>query len=399
MAGTTVVIELGTGHGVVDEDAPPPAGRQRLSTRTRMAVASGLLLLGCAAAAPAHPPLRDTATVPAPVGSIVSVTGDTLVVSDPTTAAPGPGSTLTAYSLPAGRPRWSVDLPVTGAYTAVRAGDLVLVSRRDESRRRVATIALTADSGRVAWQRRGAVLAVDGVGVGLGVNEVRSVSGRGWRIEGEMTGVDLATGRARWRADVANTAIVQVPPARGFALIIHDDGRLDVRDLVTGDLRGSRQLPPADYADDNPRVAGDMIVLRHYERRHAALTGYDLRSLRVQWERPDQARAARWVPCPAGLCARTPDDHWTLDPVDGLLTWQPGDGQPWRAIRGGGDRLVLRDLEDRRTLVASEVATTRPQVVGALPAGVGDCRAGDVAIVCRSSVAPDDLAVFRLPSS
>ena len=60
--------------------------------------------------------------------------------------------------------------------------------------------------------------------------------------------------------------------------------------------------------------------------------------------------------CPGGLCARTPDDHWTLDPADGRLSWQRGDGQPWRAIRGSDDQLLVRDLDDQRTLVASEVS-------------------------------------------
>jgi hypothetical protein len=58
---------------------------------------------------------------------------------------------------------------------------------------------------------------------------------------------------------------------------------------------------------------------------------------------------------------------------------------------------VVRDLDDQRTLVASEVARAAPQVVGALPAGVGDCRAGAATIVCRSAADSDGLAVYRLP--
>ena len=398
MAGETVVIELGTGHGAVDDDAPPPGSRRRVSARLKLAVASGVLLLGCAAAAPAHPPLRDGATVPAPAGAIVSVTGDTVVVSDPTVGSPDPGTTLTAYDLPSGAVRWSVTMPMTAIYTAERAGDVFLITRRDELRRRAATTAVAADTGEVRWRRPGAVLTTGGAGIGLAVSEVRGVSGRGWRIEGAVVAVDLATGRPRWRADVPSTAVVQVAPDPATALIIHDSGRFEVRDLGSGAARATRQLPPADYAEDNPRIADGVLVLRHYQRSGAVLTGYDLGTLAPRWERIDRAREARWVNCPAGLCARTPDDHWTLDPADGRLSWQRGDGQPWRAIRGSDDRLVLRDLDDQRTLVASEVAQAAPQVVGALPAGVGDCRAGAATIVCRSAADSDGLAVYRLPA-
>jgi hypothetical protein len=391
----TVVIELGTGHGAVDEDARPPAERRRVSSRAKLAVASGFLLLGCAAAAPAEAALPGEATVPAPLGAIVSVTGDALVVSDPTDD-PRPWSTLTAYALPSGTARWSVTMPASAVYTAERAGDVMLVTRRDELRRRAGTTALAADSGRTRWQRPGAVLTADGHGIGVNVTEVRSVSGRGWRVAGAVSGIDLATGRVRWHTDVRSTAVVRVVPGPAAVLVLNDDGRLEVRDLATGRLRAERPLPAADYAQDNPQVAEGVVVLRHYERRRAVLTGYDLATLATRWERSDEARAARWVPCGDALCARTPGDHWTLDPVTGRVSWQRGDGQPWRAIRGSDDRLVLRDLDDQRTLVASEVAAARPQVVGALPPGVGDCRAGDVAIVCRATDA-DDLAVFRLP--
>jgi hypothetical protein len=391
----TVMIELGTGHGAVDEDSRPPAERRRMSARARLAVASGVLVMGCAAAAPAEAALASEATVPAPLGAIVSVTGDALVVSDPSDD-PRPGSTLTAYALPSGSARWSVTMPRSAVYTAERAGDVMLVTRRDELRRRAGTTALAADTGRTRWQRPGAVLTADGHATGVNVTEVRSVSGRGWRTTGAVTGIDLATGRARWHADLRSTAVVRVVPEPAAVLVLNDDGRLEVRDLETGRLRAERRLPPADYAQDNPQVADGLLVLRHYQGRRALLTGYDLATLATRWERPDQARAARWVPCGDVLCARTPDDHWTLDPATGRVAWQRGDGQPWRSVRGSDDRLVLRDLDDRRTLVASEMATARPQVVGALPPGVGDCRAGDVAIVCRASEA-DDLAVFGLP--
>jgi hypothetical protein len=396
MAGEPVVIELGTGHGAVDDDASPPGGRRRVSARLKLAVASGLLVLGCAAAAPAHPPLRDGPTVPAPVGAVVSVTGDTVVVSDPTFGSPDPGTTLTAYDLPSGAPRWSVTMPMTAIYTAERAGDVFLITRRDELRRRAATTAVAADTGEVRWRRPGAVLTAAGSAFGLAVSEVDGVSGRGWRVQGAVVAVDLATGRPRWHMDVPSTAVVRVTPDPAAALIIHDSGRFEVRDLAGGALRAARQMPPADYAEDNPRITGGVLVLRHYQRAGAVLTGYDLGTLAPRWELLDQAREARWVNCPGGLCARTPADHWTLDPADGRLSWQRGDGQPWRAIRGSDDQLLVRDLDDQRTLVASEVARAAPQVVGALPPGVGDCRAGAATLVCRSAVDADGLAVYRL---
>jgi outer membrane protein assembly factor BamB len=180
------------------------------------------------------------------------------------------------------------------------------------------------------------------------------------------------------------------------ALVVYDSGPAEVRDLATGLVRASVELPPADYAPDNPQMIGDKLVLRHPVRTRVALTGYDLTTLGLRWSRVDRAGRVGWTDCGSRLCARTPEVAWTLDPADGTVSSTPGDGAAWRSVRGRDD-LVARDLDDKRLLVASNVPAqpARPRPIGALPAGYRDCRAGDTALVCRLD--PGGLAVVALP--
>ena len=390
------VIELGTAHGAVDEDAPPPPCHRRTAARARLATASAVLLLLCAAATPAQATLRQAVVVPAAPGASVSVVGDLLVVADPH-APGGPGTYVTAYALPGGMPRWTVRMPATAPHTAERAGEVLLVAERDPLRRRAATTALSARTGEVRWRRIGAVVTAENAPVGLAVSEVPGAGAPGRRIEGFVEAVDLASGWTRWSTTLPSSAVVAVVAQPAVAVVVHDSGRAEVRDLVTGGIRGVRGLPPADYAPDNPRQAGRTLVLRHPESGRDVLTGYDLPTLDVRWSRSaGTAPDVRWAGCGDRLCARTPEVNWTLDPATGAASVAPGDGGIWRSVRGSGDRLVARDLDDQRLLLATDQSPAGPRTIGALPPGHRDCRAGGVALVCR--VEPAGLAVFALPT-
>jgi hypothetical protein len=290
-------------------------------------------------------------------------------------------------------------MPATAGYTAEPAGEVVLLAERDPLRRRAHTTAVDRVDGAVRWRRIGAVVTVPGAGAGLAVSEVRSSSSPGRRVEGAIEAVDLATGRTLWMTSVPSTAVAEVVADPAVAVVVHDSGRAEVRDLATGGLRAVRTLPPADYAPDNPRPAGGMLVLRHPDRGGMVLTGYDLSTLNTRWRRPAVTpREVRWEPCGDLLCARTTDLDWTLDPVTGDVTRAPGVGVLWRTVRGT-DGLVARDLDGDRLLFAADAdadSGAGPRAIGALPAGYRDCRSGVAAVVCRA--APAGFAVFRLPA-
>jgi len=415
--GEWVVIELGTAHGSVDDDERPGLGHRRRSARWRLAAATALLLLVCGGAAAADPPFRPTAAVPVEAGSSVSVVGDLLVVADPApldslgiTAAAGAGGTaggdsaettiLRGYALPSATKRWEVALPAAMSQSASRVGDLVLVASRDSIRRQTATVAIDAATGEIRWQRADAVMTVPGPSAGLAVEEVRSASGAGRRISGRVAAVDLASGRTLWHIRVPSTAVAHVVAGDpSLAVLVHDSGRTEVRDLATGALRSTGTLPPADYAPDNPRLVDHGLVLRHPDGRpgrRIALTAYNLDNVGLEWSRPDRARDVRWAECGERLCGRTPDGIWTLDLASGALAFAAGDGKPWLPVRGSGDQLVFRLLPDERVAVATGGTTTAPRALGTLPAGSRDCRVGDTALVCRAGDGLH-LAIFALP--
>jgi len=419
--GEWVVIDLGTAHGSVDEDAPPGPRHRRLATRWRLAAASLALALVCGGAVVAEPPFRTTAAIPVEAGSSVSVAGDLLVVADPVRTEVWDAAALSfaggvaggetvegetilrGYALPDGTPRWERRLPAAMSQSASRAGDLVLVASRDSIRRQTATTAIDARTGALRWRRGDAVMTVPDVPVGLAVEEVRSASGAGRRISGRLDAVRLADGAALWGVDVPSTAVAHVvagaPPV---AVLVFDSGRAEVRDLTTGRLRAAGTLPPADYAPDNPRLVDGGFVLRHPDRgparRRLALSAYDLGTLGLRWSRPDRTRDVSWVPCGGDLCGRTPEGVWTLRVADGAQVFQAGDRLPWLPVRGSGSQLVVRELADERLAVAAGGTTTAPRALGTLPAGSRDCRLGTGVLVCRGGDGLH-LEIFTLPRS
>jgi len=249
------------------------------------------------------------------------------------------------------------------------------------------------------WSRGDALLNAPGAPVGLAVEEVRSASGAGRRVSGRIDAIDLATGRTLWHEQVPVTAVAHVvagdPP---LAVLVFDSGRAEVRDLVSGGLRGVGTLPPADYAPDNPRLVEDGFVLRHPDTRpgrRSALSAYDL-DVGLQWRRADRASDVEWADCAGSLCGRTPDGIWTLDLDSGRQAFATGDGLPWLPVRGSADELVFRLLPDERVAVASGGTSAAPRPIGTLPAGSRDCRVGDAALVCRGADG-HHLSIFTLP--
>ncbi|MBE1489052.1 outer membrane protein assembly factor BamB family protein [Plantactinospora soyae] len=387
-----VLIDLGTERGLPDGETPPPPQFRRVSVRWPAGLLVILLVLfGVTAAGPPHGRLRPGGNLDVPAGSTFFVAGDVLLVSAGPAGAP---NSLTAYDLPGGTRRWTVSASTAGRHYAELVGDAVLIGEVDSVGRRTVTTARSARTGEVRWSRPGRVLRVPGSSLGLGVSEVRSVSGAGRRLEGDVEAVDLVTGIVRWRLPLSSTAVVQpVPGDPARVLIVHDNVTAELRDLATGDLVGTGQLPPADYAQSNPRVIADRLVLRHPAGRGFSVTGYDLPALTPRWTRPGGESGEAVRDCQGLACLDGETRVVALDPESGAERWTRARPAGWHSIVWSPDILLRPDAYQGQSLLAvAEGGALR--ILGALPAGVVDCRAGPTDLVCRT--APDRLGVWRL---
>ncbi len=425
-----VVIDLGEAHGQLDDvdilTAPPTAGR---GWTPFVAALVALLLLGGSAAPPA-PRLQELLAIPFEPTDSFAVTAESMLLAH----SPARGR-LTAYDLADGRERWSSPAPAV-AYRLRSGGGLVLLRARSAGPADSSTLALAQDTGAARWRHAGTVVAVAGAPTVLAVAEVRSLSGAGRRVEGSVVGVDSATGRTRWTVPVPSTAVLQtVPGAPARALLVHDDGRAELRDLETGALLAANRLPPADYAPDNPGIVGETLVLRHPSGPTPTISAYTIGDLGLRWSRPAVA-AYDTQACGGNACLVGRSGVRAVDPVSGAELWSRSG---WRGVEQRGDLLlayglgadgdaavglvdagtgrVVVDLrrwsvlpsavpgagvvvarstvvppEDPdtagttvRTLVGAADTTSRQvRPIGVLPAQTGDCRAAPARLVCRS---------------
>jgi hypothetical protein len=239
-------------------------------------------------------------------------------------------------------------------------------------------------------------------------------------------GVDPDTGRTRWSVPVRSTAVLQdLPGSPATALLVHDDGAAELRDLATGALGATTRFPPADYEPGNPGIIGGSVLLRHPGVTGMEITAYDPVTLLQRWHRP--ARSVFEVrPCGRLACQIGRYGVRAVDPADGTERWS---GYGWRTVEQRGDvvlaygaatgpadligvvdpqtgrvavdlrswrpvqgqnrsaRLLMTRDEDAgaRTVVAlADPGMARPRMLGELPAGTGDCRAVPGRLVCRS---------------
>ncbi|WP_148086549.1 PQQ-binding-like beta-propeller repeat protein [Micromonospora sp. HM5-17] len=390
----TVLIDLGEDHGrLADEPAPSP-GSRRVAIRWRAGVLVTLLVLFClTAAGPPDGRLRATGTLAVPAGSTFFVAGDLLLVS---VARAGPGGrtgTLTAYELYGGARRWSVPAEPAGRYSADLVGDVLLIAEVSTVGRGTVTTARSAATGAVWWSRPGRVLRMPDSTIGLGVWEVRSLSGAGRRLEGAVEAVELATGAVRWRLPLSSTAVVQpVPGDPPRVLVVHDTVAAELYDPATGRVVGTGQLPPADYAQHNPRVIAGRLVLRHPDRAGFSVTGYDLPDLTPRWSRPGSGSGEAIRDCGGLACLDGESQVVALDPDTGAERWTRSRPIGWHSIVWSPDILLRPEASGGRTLLAVARGASL-EIIGALPAGVVDCRAGLTVLVCRT--APDRLGLWR----
>jgi hypothetical protein len=409
-----VLIELGTEHGVPELDRPRSPRARRAALRwPALCLIALLLLVSVTAAVPPGRDLRQVGGLEVPPGAAFVLAGHLLLVANPSLAP----TTLSAYDLPDARLRWQVPVAAAASFGAASfgaelAGDLLLVAEVDSFGRRIATTARSARTGQSQWRRPGPLLVATDAATGVAISEVRSASGAGRRIEGTIEVIDLANGQTRWTLPVPSTAVAELVPGQpgghseqelaGRLVVVHDNGAVYLHDLRTGAVLSGGRLPPADYAPDNPVVADGRLILRHPTGSSGGslVSGYDLADLTLRWTLPEQPAGGNLRGCGDLVCLENRRRILAIDPATGGQRWTGMPHQGWGRLDHNASterRILLRPTADHSIIAVDEGADLR--VVGALPAGVLDCRAGAVALVCRTGPARLGIWRMRLPDS
>jgi outer membrane protein assembly factor BamB len=195
-----------------------------------------------------------------------------------------------------------------------RDGLVVLTTFRPEE-----IVAINASSGAVAWrlQRYGpAVASMTGLDV-LVVSD-RAKPGD----EPGMVGIDIQTGRVRWRSAEPMTATSTVSGFRGWANL-DADGTLRVFDIASGAQTRTVRLNVADRVHAF-NVAGDLLIA--YVAGDSGASVFDLTTGRRLWRVETAGRPEPLWPCGGVLCHLTfqrPGSQGLagLDPRTGQRLW------------------------------------------------------------------------------
>lgn len=403
-----MVIDLGEPRDDEIELSPRP-----WSPRHRRAVGAAIALTTLLSAGGAAAPVRSglvAVTIQATAADEFVVDDDALYLMRPSGVVVRAGlRTITRYRLPdATRPEWEA-----GIYTAgrVRGASLVggMLLAVSEAGPEIQTIAIRPDTGREVWRRTGWWYEAS-PGHGLLLDHSRGLTQ-------QVFGVELATGTVGWS---------RVYPAEDPVLVQGDrfvhwtgSGTAQVHDSATGDVLATAHLPLD--PELTPQVVDGLLLI---PEEGAGLTAYGLDRLDRRW-RADVDVRNEYVSgeCGDALCVGIRDDagirlvdlatgrtRWfapgwgyayrvgpyllaygrgetknpraaLLDPADGHLV---GDLGEWNASLPAEDGQMLGIRENgTRTLVGRlDPATAKAEVLGLL-AGVFQCQASPVAVVCR----------------
>ncbi|MCU7725842.1 PQQ-like beta-propeller repeat protein [Actinoplanes sp. KI2] len=415
----TVTIDLGLERGEPPTYSSP--GRRTTPLWVPAALLAALVLIfGTGSAPPARSPLSAMFRLQVGPADSYATTEDGQLLAETF-------GLLTSYDLTSGRLRWQAGQS-TPAYRLRISDHLALMRPWATTAAEPDTTALSTLTGARMWERPGAVVNIAGSATLLAVDSPRTLSGSGRRVEGPVDAIDATTGRTLWSVRVPSTAVLLGVPGLGDEesrmLLVHDNQTMAVHDLATGRLIASTHIPAADYAPDNPVVAGGRIVLRHPGAISPEISVYDPVTLKQVWSAPSET-AYEMQACGILVCLSGPDGVHAIDPFSGDTAWvQPAwhsltqygdmivayadpDGvEPvgvidpatgalrtplagWRPVTGtgSGDRLVLTRATDNgsRTMVAvARPGDPRPRVLDALPQGTGDCQAAPSRLVCRT---------------
>jgi outer membrane protein assembly factor BamB len=138
-----------------------------------------------------------------------------------------------------GHDRWHVDAPVAVAGDNVLVGSAFLDKEKLGDR---ALICFDAKTGKQRWRTplalnpwggpsvEGNAVVVGGSSVGY---DLRALKG----AKGQVVVLDLASGKEKWRKDVAGGVLSSVAVAGGLAIATATDGKVRAFDLATGERR------------------------------------------------------------------------------------------------------------------------------------------------------------------
>jgi outer membrane protein assembly factor BamB len=344
----------------LDLPAPPPSGRVRPPVhryRVLGLVLAGLLVLTLGGAAPGAPVRwRHLGSVPLPAGSLLTftVSGDRLYAATVT----GDRRVTSAWRLDPTRPAWTVTVPggEVGDGYLEPAGDLLLQNLDPQvavldaatgATRWTAPVPVQVLSGRTGLVRTAAFAPGTEYDTTSGDpgQLYFSADGRPYTQPPRYTdleGVDLATGRRRWKVREPGSVYAAAAPDASGAVLVVSAQAIDLRDGTTGGPLRRRALPRADprevwYAE----VTGDLVLVRQGRR----LTAYRAGTLEQRWTTvlpPDDVQSGF---CFGVLCQRLPDGIAILDPETGRAAWRAG--VDVNLTGGGGEVLETRGSSGR----------------------------------------------------
>jgi outer membrane protein assembly factor BamB len=348
-----VLIDLGL-IGLEPTAQPDVRGGWLAAHRAWLVVITAALLLGTlgAAAAPGPPELSETRIV-AGVGHDTRIIGDRLYVVTVDIADSGfGGRTVSAYRLPDAAALWHIPLSVPGGSIWIVAAQGTLLVGSDNEADPV-TVALDTTTGRPLW--RGIGLPIGAVGAGDLALLRRPAPGESWQAVGGriMAAVDTRTGRVAWSYPLPEAA--QEVFARSGARLTRSvvgapSGRVEVRDLTTGELLVARQLlapPPAGQMSRFEtwlQLAGDLVFAGD---PGGPATAYEVNTLTPRWTADvNLSRVTMSAACHPLMCAVGGDGGVrALDAATGTLRWS---AQRLVSARAYGNALVgLAEGSDR----------------------------------------------------
>jgi len=340
----------------VGRSADRSAWRRRTVLRASLAaVLAGALTL-LVAGDPLPRPLPGL-SVPARLGSAVTVVPGWLLVVDPT--VPGAvGQQLTAYRIPGAVPddvgpvpAWRIRLPTGGFGTPmVLDGTLVLTAFRPETgppRVRVLDLA----TGAFRWERTGYLEAVSAAGdLLIGVSDPETPPGTAEPGDGSASpeGSDPATLEARDPVSGAVRWSLSSPPGTRrhyrwsetdgrsrLLVVVLPSGRVEARDVATGALLAATTLPaPGVNPGWHGSVAGDLFITQSV----GVATAYGLPGLDRRWSAPTVDGELAPSTCGPHLCSYSYDG--------GIRVWDAGTGRTrwtdrrWVSLYQAGEELV-----------------------------------------------------------
>ncbi|MEQ4303227.1 PQQ-binding-like beta-propeller repeat protein [Plantactinospora sp. B6F1] len=343
-------------------------------TNRRRPPRSGLLaavlagVLGTVAAGDPVPRPWPETVLPTRLGSFVYAERDRMFVVESDRPGRG-GPELTAYRLPAAEPEWRVTLPADDVANLQMVGEHLLLARypRPASGRAPGLTVLDPSTGAVAWDREASLMTVSSGGDLL----LQTTTGA-WRPgengPGTLEAVDPATGAARWSLPVPAgavpllemSAVDRAVPVRASTLVlVLPSGRVEVRDLGTGEVVRAAQMPAPGAGPPTPtgwvEVAAGLLLA--YDEN--AVTAYGLPELDRRWSVPNPpTKEYAAFTCGADLCS--------LRPQRGVHVRDAGTGRTrWSDPRWTGLWTVGDDL------VASQAGADESQLFAVLDPATG----------------------------